>query len=68
MEKTPPNERLFLSHVHKTYTCIVYFIIDSKLISKVLHTKFQEILFSDHSPLTIVLLIGPYPKLLFLAL
>ncbi len=44
----------FFSHVHKTYSRIDYFIIDSKLIQGV-HSKYHNILISDHSPVLLSL-------------
>ncbi len=45
----------FFSHVHKTYSRIDYFIIDSKLIQGVVHSKYHNILISDHSPVLLSL-------------
>ncbi len=45
----------FFSHVHKTYSPIDYFIIDSKLIQGVVHSKYHNILISDHSPVLLSL-------------
>lgn len=45
----------FYSHVHKSYSRIDYFFVDSNLISQVTNTKYHNILISDHSPLTMSL-------------
>lgn len=42
----------FYSHVHRSYTRIDYFLVDSRLISNVTHTKYHNII-SDHSPINI---------------
>lgn len=42
----------YYSHVHKSYSRIDYFLVDSQLISQVIDTKYHSILISDHSPLT----------------
>uniref|UniRef100_A0A9J7ZUB5 Reverse transcriptase domain-containing protein n=1 Tax=Cyprinus carpio carpio TaxID=630221 RepID=A0A9J7ZUB5_CYPCA len=42
----------FFSRVHKSYTRIDYFIIDSKLIEGVTQSKYHNILISDHSPIS----------------
>lgn len=41
----------YYSHVHKSYSRIDYFLVDSQLISRVIETKYHSILISDHSPL-----------------
>ena len=50
--KIADKDYSFFSHAHKSYTQIVFSLIDSKLISNVINTKYQGILISDHSPLT----------------
>lgn len=40
----------FFSHVHKSYTRIDFFLIDAKLTSDVISTKYHNIVISDHSP------------------
>lgn len=44
----------FFSSVHKSYTRIDYFLVDSKLISNVIQTKYNNIIISDHSPISMV--------------
>ncbi len=50
----PSNRDYSFSRVHKSYSRIDYFLIDSKLISNVTQTKYNNIIISDHSPLTMV--------------
>ena len=45
----------FYSHVHKSYSRIDYFLIDSRQIPSVTNTKYHNILISDHSPLSMSL-------------
>lgn len=49
------REYSFFSPVHKSYSCIDYFFLDSKLISAVKDSTYHPILISDHSPVTVVL-------------
>lgn len=42
----------FYSHVHKSYTWIDYSLVDSRLISDIDHTKYHNIIISDHSPVS----------------
>lgn len=42
----------FFSHVHKSYSRIDYFLVDTQLIPHVTNAKYHNILISDHSPLT----------------
>ncbi|CAI5689795.1 unnamed protein product [Oreochromis niloticus] len=58
------REYSFYSHVHKSYTRIVYFLVSSRLISQVTNSKYYNILISDHSPLTISLNLA-LPKQVF---
>ena len=44
------KEYSFFSHPHKSYTRIDYFLTDARLTADVLHTKYHNILISDHSP------------------
>lgn len=46
------KEYSFFSHVHKSYSRIDYFLIDSKL-SNVFASKYHNILISDHSAVTL---------------
>lgn len=50
-----PSDRdySFFSHVHKSYTRIDYFLVDAKLISNIDHTKYHNILISDHCPVSL---------------
>lgn len=48
----------FFSYVHKSYTRIDYFIIDSKLIQGVTYSKYHNILISDHCPISMGLKIS----------
>lgn len=52
-----PTERdySYFSHVHKSYTKIDYFLVDAKLISNIEHTKYHNILISDHCPVSLQL-------------
>ena len=52
-----PSDRdySFYSHVHRSYTRIDYFLVDSRLISNIDHTKYHSIIISDHSPITLKL-------------
>lgn len=43
----------FFSNIHNSYTRIDYFLTDSKLTSKILSSKYHNILISDHSPVSI---------------
>lgn len=47
-----PHDRdySFYSHVHRSYTWIDYFLVDSTFISNVTHTKYHNIIISDHRP------------------
>lgn len=45
----------FFSQMHKSFSRIDYFLIDSKLISNVIASKYHNILISDHSPTSLVL-------------
>lgn len=47
-----PSERdySFYSHVHRSYTWIDHFLVDSRLISNIDHTKYHSTIISDHSP------------------
>ncbi len=49
-----PTERdyTFHSHVHNVYTRILFFLVDSNLISNTLNSKIHEILISDHAPVS----------------
>lgn len=49
------KEFSFYSHVHKSYTRIDYFLVNSELISNVEDTKCHYILISDHCPITLQL-------------
>ncbi len=40
--------------MHKSYSRIDYFLIDSKLISNETQTEYNNIIISDHSPLTMM--------------
>lgn len=44
---------LFLFNVHRSYTQIDYFIVDSRFISNINHTKYHNIIVSDHSPVNL---------------
>lgn len=50
-----PTDKVYsyYSHVHKSYSRIDYFLVDSQLISRVTETKYHSILIFDHSPITI---------------
>lgn len=48
----------FFSPVHKSYSRIDYFLLDSKLLSTVETVTYQPIVISDHAPLSMVLKIG----------
>lgn len=52
-----PSDRdySFFSPVHKSYTRIDYFLIDAKLSSDIISTKYHNILISDHSPVELKL-------------
>ncbi|MGL4338286.1 MAG: hypothetical protein ACRCST_15485 [Turicibacter sp.] len=52
------REYSFFSHVHKSYSRIDLFFIDSKLLSKVSTSKYHNILISDHSAVTVSLGFG----------
>ena len=45
----------FFSAVHKSYSRIDYFILDSKLLSQVTECKYHNILISDHAPVSLKL-------------
>lgn len=51
----------FYSHVHKSYTHIDCFLVDSQLISNIEHSKYHNIIISDHSPVSINLKLT-FPK------
>lgn len=48
----------FFSPVHKSYSRIDYFLVDSKLLSIVETVTYHPIVVSDHAPLSMVLNIG----------
>ena len=48
----------FFSHVHKSYTRIDYFLIDAKLTSDLISTRYHNILISDHSPVELKIDLG----------
>lgn len=48
----------FFSNVHNSYTRIDYFLTDFKLTSKILSSKYHNILISDHSPVSIAVDFG----------
>ena len=50
-----PSDRdySFYSHVHRSYARIDYFIADSRLISNINHTKYHNIIISNHSHVTL---------------
>ena len=48
----------FFSPVHKSYSRIDYFLVDSKLLSVVETVTYHSIVVSDHAPLSMVLKIG----------
>lgn len=52
----------FLSQRHKSFSRIDYFLLDSKLISNVITSDYQNILISDHSPTSVVLDLGHKTK------
>ena len=43
----------FLSHVHRTYSRIDYFLIDKTFISSIVSTQYSSIAVSDHSSVTL---------------
>lgn len=47
------KEYSFFSHVHKSYSRIYYFFIDSKLLPNVSASKYHNIVISDHSAVTV---------------
>lgn len=52
------KEYSFFSNVHKSYSRIDFFFIDSKLLSNVSSSKYHNILISDHSAVTVSLDFG----------
>uniref|UniRef100_A0A8P4GBE9 Endonuclease/exonuclease/phosphatase domain-containing protein n=1 Tax=Dicentrarchus labrax TaxID=13489 RepID=A0A8P4GBE9_DICLA len=48
----------YLSHGHKSYTRIDYFLVDAKLISNIVQTKYHNVLISDHSPVSLKLMLA----------
>ena len=54
---THPTDRdySFFSSVHKSYSRIDYFLLDSKLISAAESVTYHPILITDHSPVSMVL-------------
>ena len=45
----------FFSAVHKSYSRIDYFILDSKLLTQIVDCKYHYILISDHAPVSVKL-------------
>ncbi len=43
------------SHVHKSHAQIDYFLVDFRLISNIIHTKYRNIIISDNSPVSLSL-------------
>ena len=59
-----PNSRQysFYSHVHQTFSPIDYYFVDAKLMLKVTNVSYHPIIVSDHSPVSIDVLISPGPR------
>ena len=55
IENPTGREYSFYSPVHKTYSRIDYFLIDSKLIQFTYNSKYHNIIISDHAPLTFMI-------------
>ena len=47
------REYSFFSKLHNSYSRIDFFLLDSKLLSNVLSTKYHNILISDHAPVSV---------------
>lgn len=48
----------FFSSVHKVYSRIDYFLVDSKLLSAAVSATYHPIVISDHAPISMVLKVG----------
>lgn len=55
------KEYSFYSHVHKSFSTIDYFFINSRLIPKVTSVEYHPIISSDYTPLTLDMQISPKP-------
>ena len=51
-----PNRQGLL--IHKSYTRIDYFVMDAKLISNIVQTKYRNTLISNHSPISLKLMLS----------
>ena len=49
------REYSFFSSVHRSYSRIDYFLLDSRLIPNVIQSTYHNILVSDHAPISVVL-------------
>ena len=62
------HDNSFYSNIHKSYTRIDYFLVDSRLISNTDNVKYHNIIISDHSPVESNLRNVPPQTSLYLAI